>query len=210
MSTATSARRPRIERRTSIGPRRSLQTENAILDAAEALLEENGQAGFSIEAVARRAGAGKPTIYRWWKNKTALLLDVYARRKLEMPEASTGTLEGDLVATIRGVFRFWQDTPAGAVFRSVIAEAQGDPNALEPLLTYSQERRAHMAGLVERARARGEVRADADPAAFADLFSGYLWVRLLTNRFADDPEEIARAVHTMVRGIAAPPKAEPR
>src|SRR5690554_2407569 len=65
------------KRRVSIGARRSPETETAILDAAEALLREGGLAGFSIEGVARRARAGKPTIYRWWPNKTRLLLDVY-------------------------------------------------------------------------------------------------------------------------------------
>ena len=63
--------------RRSIGARRNPASEEAILDAAEAVLRENGIAGFSIEAVARRARAGKPTIYRWWPHRTALMLDVY-------------------------------------------------------------------------------------------------------------------------------------
>ena len=68
------------ERRRSIGSRRNPETQEAILEAAEALLLEGGVAGFSIEAVARRARAGKPTIYRWWPNKTALLLEVNGKR----------------------------------------------------------------------------------------------------------------------------------
>ncbi|MET0170455.1 MAG: helix-turn-helix domain-containing protein, partial [Aliihoeflea sp.] len=67
--------------RRSIGARRNPQSQEAILDAAEALLGDAGTAGFSIEAVARRARAGKPTIYRWWPNRTLLLLDVYKRFK---------------------------------------------------------------------------------------------------------------------------------
>ena len=49
-------------KRTSIGARRNPATEEAILQAAEAILQEGDLAGFSIEAVARRARAGKPTI----------------------------------------------------------------------------------------------------------------------------------------------------
>ncbi len=57
-----------------------------------------------------------------------------------------------------------------------------------------------MAAMVERARGRGEVRADADAAAFADLFSGCLWVRLLTGRIDDDAQEIAkRGAHHSAR-----------
>jgi AcrR family transcriptional regulator len=207
---ATSARRGHSEKRTSIGPRRSPQSEAAILEAAEAILNENGHAAFTIEAVARRAGAGKPTIYRWWGSRTALLLDVYRQRKLEVPDPDTGSLEGDLVAIIRRVYRFWRDTPAGAVFRSVIVAAQSEPEALGPLTEYARDRRENITGVVERARARGEVSDDANPAAFADLFVGYLWGRLLTNRIDDDPDEIARAAATMMRGLATPRTAEPR
>ena len=67
-------------RRTSIGAQRNPDSEEAILAAAEAILIEEGFAAFSIEAVARRAKAGKPTIYRWWPSKAALLLDVYHRK----------------------------------------------------------------------------------------------------------------------------------
>lgn len=201
MKHSSAAGRPREARRTSIGPRRSPHSANAILDAAEVILNEEGHAGFSIEAVARRAGAGKPTIYKWWPNKAALLLDVYGRRKLEVRDPDTGSLEGDLVALVRAVWRFWRETSAGAVFRSVIAEAQSNPEALGPLAQYAEERRVHIAMFLERARARGEIAAEADTAAFTDLLSGYLWVRLLTGRIDDDREGIRRAVRTMVHGI---------
>jgi len=190
-------------RRTSIGPRRNPHSANAILDAAEAILNEAGHAGFSIEAVARRAGAGKPTIYKWWPSKAALLLDVYDRRKLDLCDPDTGSLEGDLVALVRDIWRFWRETAAGAVFRSVIAEAQSNPETLGPLALYAEERRDHIASFLERARRRGEVRADADTAAFTDLFSGYLWVRLLTGRIDDDPAAIRAAVRNLIHGLAA-------
>ena len=72
---------PRPRRRASIGARRSPETEAAVKDAARAILAEKGYAGFSIDAVSRRAGAGKPTIYRWWKNRADLLMEVYAAEK---------------------------------------------------------------------------------------------------------------------------------
>ena len=83
--------------RRSIGARRNPASQEAILDAAEAIMREEGLAGFSIEAVARRARAGKPTIYRWWPNRTALMLDVYKRFKNVRAFPDTGTLRGDLV-----------------------------------------------------------------------------------------------------------------
>ena len=77
--------------RASIGSHRNPESHAAILDAAAALLAEHGYAGVTFEAVARRAGAGKPTLYRWWPNKAALLIEVYDREKVAM-EAARPTL----------------------------------------------------------------------------------------------------------------------
>src|SRR6218665_586629 len=92
------------EKRASIGARRNPATAEAILDAAEALLRDGDLSGFSIEAVARRARAGKPTIYRWWPNKTRLLLDVYQRQKTAVEQIDTGTIEGDCLAFLEALF----------------------------------------------------------------------------------------------------------
>ena len=107
--------------RKSIGAQRNPESEKAILKAAADLLEEEGLGKFSIEAVARRARAGKPTIYRWWPDKTALLLAVYAELKDELVLPDTGSLEGDIVAFLGNLFGFWRGR-AGAIFRSVLAE----------------------------------------------------------------------------------------
>src|SRR5688500_18319365 len=92
------------EQRASIGARRHPATEAALLDAAEDLLREGDLAGFSIEAVARRARAGKPTIYRWWPNKTRLLLDVYQRQKGSVEAIDTGSIEADCIAFLERLF----------------------------------------------------------------------------------------------------------
>ncbi len=62
----------------STGCRRNAETSKAILQAAAAILQEKGYANFTIEEVARRSGASKSTIYRWWSNKMSLLFDCYA------------------------------------------------------------------------------------------------------------------------------------
>jgi len=57
--------------------RRSRSKHRAILDAAARLVERDGYGATSIEAVAREAGSGKQTIYRWWPSKAALFVEVY-------------------------------------------------------------------------------------------------------------------------------------
>lgn len=189
-------------RRTSIGGRRNPDSAAAILDAAASILIEEGLGGFSIEAVARRAGAGKPTIYRWWPNKAALLIDVYARQKATVLQADTGTLQGDLEDVLGQLFDFWRSTPAGAAFRSIIAEAQSDPQALARLRDFLVERRAYVREIVERGISRGDLPADADGAAIVEMLFGFAWMRLLTGDLGP-PEDIANRVRLILRGAAA-------
>ncbi|MDH4987961.1 TetR/AcrR family transcriptional regulator [Aminobacter anthyllidis] len=188
--------------RKSIGAKRSLESAEAILEAAEAVLIENGYSGFSIEAVARRARAGKPTIYRWWPSKTALLLEVYQRQKRDITYPDTGDIEEDLFIFAKSLFSQWRDTPSGNIFRSLVAEAQQDPAAAEALAEYARGRRAHTGKLIERAKARGEVAADVDPSQVADMVSSYAWVHLLTGRLDEDEAMLRQAIRHIVHGIA--------
>ena len=191
------------DRRRSIGARRNPETEQAILEAAEAIMAEQGIAGFSIEAVAKRARAGKPTIYKWWPGKTALLLDVYHRQKPASVHMDTGSVEGDLVAFLTGVFAHWGDTGAGKVFRFVIAEAQRDEAAAASLAEYSAERRSQSGEIFQRGIDRGELAADIDVGLCADMLAGFIWQRLLTGRIERDPAQLRQVARQMVRGLLA-------
>ena len=189
------------DRRRSIGARRNPETEAAILEAAEAIMAEQGIAGFSIEAVAKRARAGKPTIYKWWPGKTALLLDVYHRQKPASVHMDTGSVEDDVFAFLTGVFAHWGDTGAGQVFRFVIAEAQRDEAAAASLAEYSAERRIQSGAIFQRGIDRGELAADIDVGLCADMLAGFIWQRLLTGRIERDPQQLRQVARQMVRGL---------
>jgi AcrR family transcriptional regulator len=191
------------DRRRSIGARRNPETERAILDAAEAIMAEEGIAGFSIEAVAKRARAGKPTIYKWWPGKTALLLDVYHRQKPASVHLDTGTVEGDVFAFLTGVFAHWGDTGAGQVFRFIVAEAQRDEAAEASLADYAAERRIQSGEIFQRGIDRGELSPDIDIGICADLLAGFIWKRLLTGRIERDPAELRQVARQLVRGLLA-------
>lgn len=191
------------DRRRSIGARRNPETEAAILEAAEAIMGETGIAGFSIEAVAKRARAGKPTIYKWWPGKTALLLDVYHRQKPASVHMDTGTVEGDVFAFLSGVFAHWGDTGAGQIFRFVVAEAQRDDVAAASLADYAAERRLQSGEIFRRGIVRGELRDDVDVGLCADMLGGFIWQRLLTGRIERDPTQLRLVAKQMVRGLLA-------
>ena len=186
--------------RRSIGARRNPASAEAILEAAEAVLAEAGHAGFSIEAVARRARAGKPTIYRWWPSKAALLLDIYQRQK-QFAYPDTGAVEDDIAAFLTGLLANWRDTASGAIFRSIVAEAQSDESAARALAAYAADRRAQTGKMIERAKTRGEVAADVDPAIVADLVSSFAWTHLLTGRLDAGEQELRQAARLITHGV---------
>lgn len=191
------------EARRSIGARRNPASQEAILDAAEAILHEEGIAGFSIEAVARRARAGKPTIYRWWPNRTTLMLDVYKRFKNARTFPDTGTLRGDLVAFLENqLLGFWKDRLCGTVYRAVIAEAQSDADAAAALFAYQAERKAVAVQMIDLAKARGEVGAEVNGALIVDLIVSYAWHQLLLGRVAESMDGIEGVVDGILLGCA--------
>ncbi len=62
-----------MNERTGRGRPRDAAADRAILQAALALFIDKGVEGVSIEQIAKRAGVGKPTIYRRWSGKEDLL-----------------------------------------------------------------------------------------------------------------------------------------
>lgn len=185
-------------KRGSIGARRNPATEAAILDAAEAIVAEKGIGGLSMEAVARRARAGKATLYRWWPSRGALLMAVYERQKQIGAYPDTGSLEGDVEAVLRLLFAHW-GRPEGAVFRHIIAAAQGDPDLAEALEVYRQERLQGLSTVMARAAARGELSGEVPAEDMARAVMGMAWLHLLVGRLDADAAGMAR---TLVRGWA--------
>ena len=173
-------------RRASTGPRPNPKSEAAILAAARGLLAEKGYAGFSIDEVARRAGAGKPTIYRRWPNKAELIVAVYNEDKAaHMVPPAAGDLAADIEAYTLQLWGFWRDTPLGETFRALIAEAQTGAAAQEALRerflsVRARELRTLFAGAAER----GEI-APAAIDTLLELYIGFNWLRLLTDRIGD-------------------------
>lgn len=200
--TATDEESPK---RQSIGARRNPATAEAIRAAAIAVLTEDGPAGFSIEAVARRARAGKPTIYRWWPSKAALLLDAYQTLKRDIVYPDTGDLEKDLLLFLKSLFAHWRDTPGGGIFRFMLAEAQVESSAHEAFVKYITGRRQRVAEMVGQPRAKGGLTPGVNPDTVAGLVLSFAWMCLLTDRLDDADAGIEASIRCIVCGATSKP-----
>jgi AcrR family transcriptional regulator len=185
--------------------RRSERSYRAIIDAAKELLDEQGFAATSIDQIARRAGVGKQTIYRWWPNKAAVVLEAHAEQAAErVPIPDTGDLRSDLRAAAAAFSRNLSDSAIGRVCVELIGEAQVDERfAAAYREMFVATRRAVLRELLERARERGEVRKDVDLELALDLFFGPIWYRRLV-RHAPLTREFAHAMADAVTDYVRP------
>jgi AcrR family transcriptional regulator len=81
---------------------RSAKSHRKVLDAALGLVSERGIEATSMDAIAEASGVSKATIYKHWKDKDALLLEMMAELAglHSRPEFDTGDTRVDLVAVL--------------------------------------------------------------------------------------------------------------
>ena len=143
--------------------RRGPQLEQAILDAGWAVLREAGYHGFTIDAVAERAGTSRSVIYRRWPERMSLLdatlaFGVNQGRRAE-PE-DTGSLRGDVLAALRAVnAHSGTIAPLLSVFMGEYYAASGSTIADVRLRALGASAGRALDEILRRAVARGE----ADP-----------------------------------------------
>jgi AcrR family transcriptional regulator len=185
--------------------RRSERAHRAIVDATKELLDEQGYVATSIDQIARRAGVGKQTIYRWWPNKAAVVLEAHAEQAAERNATpDTGDLRGDLRAIATSFSHNLSDTAVGRVCVELIGEAQVDEAFAESYReVFVTARRAAVRELLERARGRGEVRAGVDAELALDMFFGPIWYRRLV-RHAPLTREFAHELADALADAVAP------
>jgi AcrR family transcriptional regulator len=185
------------------GPRRSPDVHGAILEAAIRLVAEQGYAAASIEAIARRAGAGKQTVYRWWPSRSALLAEAY--RRLVPPERLLGVPSDDPAADIEvaigRLLRIYQRTPAGRILIGLAASASSDEAAdaaLRSGIMFGDDRA--LALPLRTAVADGVLPPDFDVGAAVETAVALIWHRLLSAPEALDgafARSVARRIMTV-------------
>ena len=172
--------------------RRSERARRAILDAALELCSTQTYAGLTMEGIAKSAGVGKQTLYRWWPSKAAILLEAIAERAgrtLDFPD--TGDLVADLHSQMNELVRTFTDPMFGAYSRGLIVAAQTDPAISTALLDTLVRPRVRLC--IERlakAQQAGEIRADVDLATVVELLYAPLYYRLLLHTAPVSTEQV--------------------
>jgi len=180
------------------GRPRDAQAEQAILTATVDLLGEVGFGSLSIEAVAARAGVGRPTVYRRWPSKLELVIDAVIRLAPPVAHTTTEDARADLLQLVTRLITEMTSAPVGRAILALTGEADRHAELAQRLADdYLAPRREALAGILRGAAESGELRADVDIELLLDLVLGaptYRW--LTTGRPVD-----ARSARSVVEAV---------
>ncbi len=179
----------------------------ALREAALELLAEVGYDRMTIDAIAARARAGKPTIYRRWRGKAELVVDALNARKTETTAIDTGSLRGDLEEIARTAASRDNQFDGRVMIGLVTALAQDAELRQVFRARFIEPHGSAFKGIFERAVARGEVSAERNLDLLVSLFPALALQHLLIYGKAPDAAFARQVVQDVILPLATAPSA---
>lgn len=172
---------------SKIGRPRSEKSREAILNAIDALLEEKEGRDLTIEAVAKRAKVGKPTLYRWWPTLADIVLEAGLRRAemntvISSEEGPQEKLRMFLRQSVKAI------TDGGGVYlRFLMAQAQENEEFRKRFRdSFVASRREVLCGVIREAVDYDKTSSTRNLDLFVDIVFGAMWYRLLVGHASLD------------------------
>ncbi|EEL58621.2 TetR family transcriptional regulator [Bacillus toyonensis] len=183
------------------GRPRNIETQKAILSASYELLLESGFKAVTVDKIADRAKVSKATIYKWWPNKAAVVMDGFLSAAARLPVPDTGSALTDILthATSLGSFLISRE---GTIITELVGEGQFDSKLAEEYRArYFQPRRLQAKQLLEKGIKRGELKENLDVDLSIDLIYGPIFYRLLVTGEKLDESYVHDLVINAFEGI---------
>ena len=185
------------------GRPRSEHARRAILRSTLDLLQQIGFAELTIEAIAADAGVSKATVYRWWPNKGALVVDAFAssiESKLHFPD--TGSVYQDVSFQMRRVISIFR-SPRGKIVAALLGAGQSDPELLEAFRArFLRPRRQEAYSTLRRAIERGELPCNLDLDLTLDILYGAIYMRFIIRHDELSAAYVNEVCHLVLTGAA--------
>lgn len=184
------------------GRPRSQKAKAAILEAARLLLSEGGPGAVTMEAVAARAGVGKPTVYRWWPDRHAVTMAaLMSSESVDTTEGSRRSALSTLRAQLQTIAKRFA-THTGRHIASMIAAAESDTELSKAFRNhFVLARRAEGKAWLEQAQKAGELRKNLDLEVALDMLYGPLFFRLLMGHAPLDEAFMDQVLDDALRGM---------
>jgi len=162
------------------GRPRSEETHQALLEATTRLMNSMPIRNITIGGIAKEAGVGKPTIYRWWDSKCALVMDAFlATAAPQITPPGKGPAIKELTSQVKSIIKLLSGK-TGSVIAQMIGEGQSDAHILEEfrnrvifkLLVPSRD-------IIDQGKESGVLDKTLDTDLALDLIYGPVCYRLL-------------------------------
>ncbi|USG60228.1 TetR/AcrR family transcriptional regulator [Sneathiella marina] len=185
-----------------VGRPRSKKAYLAILKAAREIIEEAGTHRLTIEGVARRAGVGKPTIYRYWSNAQELAIATFMNPEVSnLPETSTNPGISDLRNLIQQTVQRL-NSKQGRQMAFMLAGAETDSELFKAFRNRMiLDTREKGTLILESAKIRGEIRSDVDVGLCLDMILGMIVLRLLIAHTELGEDLVDDVISMVLKGI---------
>jgi AcrR family transcriptional regulator len=207
MQEITSSRQEQLITDQSNGKRspgrpRNERSRQAILRSTLKLLRKHSFAALSIEAIAADAHVGKATVYRWWPNKGALVVDAFAssiEHELHFPDS--GSVYRDMSVQMNQFLEVLRSR-SGRIVAGVIAAGQSEPELMEEFRArFLRPRRQEAYLTLQRGIDRGELPAELDLDLVLDLLYGAIYMRFLIRHVELNEEYINEVCRIVLAGV---------
>jgi AcrR family transcriptional regulator len=182
------------------GRPRDPELDRRIAQAALDLFGEAGWAGFAMEAVARRAGVGKASLYLRWSSKEALLTDAVTLRMSRVADVDTDTLRGDLIELAVQMLDLYAGPDSRAALRLAL-EGGAIPGVAEHYESVRCSQVLAARATVRRGIHRGELAPDTPVTLLLDTLAGGAMMHALSappDRLENQTSEIRAHAERLV------------
>ncbi|NOU65534.1 TetR family transcriptional regulator [Paenibacillus sp. LMG 31461] len=184
------------------GRPRNIESHKSILSASYELLLENGFQAVTVDKIADRAQVSKATIYKWWPNKAAVVMDGFMHAATDrLPIPDTGTTFNDILIHATNLTGFLTSRE-GTIITELLGEGQFDLGLAEAYRSrFFHPRRLEARGLLEKGVQRGELKNNLDIGICIDLIYGPIFYRLLVTGETLDKPYVESLVKNAFEGI---------
>lgn len=177
------------------GPKRNRQVHDAIIEATIKTVREVGYGRLTIEGVARTAGVGKATVYRWWQSKGDLVAEALVTRMDVNPVPDLGNTREELITGLAGTLRNYGRSVDGLQVTALATDLSTDPVLIEAFRRrFLKPRRAEISQVLQRGIDRGDLSPDIDDGLIQDIFAGTIFYRRLMSGLPLDESLVVELV----------------
>jgi AcrR family transcriptional regulator len=183
------------------GRRRDPRTDSAAVEVVLDLVSAGASlSGLSLVTIAEQAGVSRNSLYRRWKTKEDLYLDVLGTINSPLPDFDGPSVREDLVALLSILAERTLDRRANSMLRALTSEAGAFPELYRHYFDdIVAPRRETAYRIIRRGIAAGEIRPDVDVGLVREVLVAPILAQMSSDSTEGlDPQETSRQIVDLV------------